>query len=156
MPLVKTCFLIQSTSSDTLSGSEVGSGCWVQVGSQWPGLLFSCGLSAADESALATCHYCSVPVSGICCRPGCSDQRHRQTHWENQLIICGCEELQASGPDFRLNNHMHHIQTWISAPNILHMHHGPCLFGLLYFHSTTYKKETLHPSLHYFLFFFVL
>lgn len=125
MPSVKPRLLIHSTSSDAgLWGS-----CWVQAGSQWPGLIFSCGPSAADGSTLATCHYCSVPVSGICCRPGCSDQRHRQTHWENQLIICGCEGLQALGPDFRLNNHMHHTQTWISAPDVLHIRHGPRLLN---------------------------
>lgn len=49
-----------------------------------------------------------MPVSGMCCRPGCSDPRHRQTHWENRLIIGGREELQTCITPRRGPLHIHH------------------------------------------------
>lgn len=70
------------------------------AGAQNP-LRFGLGASDldyfADESALATCHYCSRPVNKMCYSPGCWNWRHRQTtKWQTLSIT---SQSAVSGAD---------------------------------------------------------
>lgn len=110
LSVVEFSLIQKSLSSDRSLSSQISF--QVQVGSQWPG-LFCCGVSAADGSVLATCHYCSVPVNKMSCKPGCSGRRHRQNTLGKPINHCWMWRPRALGLDFSLSReeNMHNTIT---------------------------------------------